>query len=210
MLSCLHYSAFPFFVPLNSGFWILYSNSSGGERAPGQHDRDFPPVAGRSVHIRWRIDLFRGELGGGGEGFGGGLLADQRGLGARRAGWPVAATGVGKAGGRDRAVGPQGQHRGDANDREIAVPARQLFEAAAGSLGQARNAHAGEDLVGLERCGEDGLKKSPAEIARSPAGLVATIVASSATATQGSSETGSPWARLPPTVPRLRIAGWPM
>jgi hypothetical protein len=49
------------------------------------------------------------------------------------------------------------------------------------------------------------LKKSAAAIARVPALPVTAISASQVTAMPGSSAAGSACARLPPTVPRLRI-----
>ena len=53
-------------------------------------------------------------------------------------------------------------------------------------------------------------KKSAAAMSRLPPGPAASMVASSASATAGSSEAGSAWAIEPPTVPRLRIWKCPM
>ena len=51
-------------------------------------------------------------------------------------------------------------------------------------------------------------KKSRAAISRPPAPLAVKMRASSRTAIDGSSAAGSAWDRLPPIVPRLRIARW--
>jgi hypothetical protein len=48
-------------------------------------------------------------------------------------------------------------------------------------------------------------EESAALIQRSPLVERACIRASSATITEGNSDAGSAWARLPPIVPRLRI-----
>jgi hypothetical protein len=50
------------------------------------------------------------------------------------------------------------------------------------------------------------VKNSSAAICRSPSGPAIVMRAPSARQQAGSSEAGSAWARLPPSVPRLRIA----
>jgi len=63
----------------------------------------------------------------------------------------------------------------------------------------------GDDLVRPAQRRQGPVKKSPARIGRDPAGPTRVISPSQVTATPGNSAAGSAWARLPPTVPRLRI-----
>ncbi len=53
-------------------------------------------------------------------------------------------------------------------------------------------------------------KKSAAAITRSPRVLRTSTSPSSAATTQGISADASAWATVPPTVPRVRMAAWPM
>ena len=98
--------------------------------------------------------------------------------------------------------------RGDAGQREVAMPARHLVERAAGARRrQRRDDDLDQQLARLERGREEpGEEVAPPQSSARRRALHAGSVASSASITAGSSAAGSACARLPPIVPRLRIA----
>ena len=95
--------------------------------------------------------------------------------------------------------------------RVVAVAAGDLHERPAGARRQRRQRDLDQQLVGLqgggEEAGEEVARPRPSARRRRAASRKR---ARSATATAGSSAAGSACARLPPTVPRLRICGWAM
>jgi len=88
-------------------------------------------------------------------------------------------------------------------DREIAFATGEFAKGPAPVRGPMRQIEFGDDFVRPAQRGP--VKKSSARTTRDPAGPTSVICASQVTATPGSSAAGSAWARLPPTVPRLRI-----
>ena len=114
---------------------------------------------------------------------------------------------------RDSAILPtlKAYGGGDADHGEIAVAAGDLLERAPAARPLRGYADRDEDLIGLEGGGEETFEEVGRRNGAPPrARLCATTSASSASATAGNSAAGSAWARLPPMVPRLRIAGWPI
>src|SRR6516225_9001136 len=88
---------------------------------------------------------------------------------------------------------------------KIAAPAGELPEAVTALPWPGRETDLGDNLIGQKGVTSAPRKKSGAAIERGPALPRATISASQVTAMPGSSAAGSACARLPPTVPRLRI-----
>ena len=139
-----------------------------------------------------------------------GRLADPR-RAQRAAGQDGFGGGRADRGGRDAAEGqPQAAvHFGGRHDdqAEVTVPPGELGEA---PPAQGRELHRLDELVvvqaGLQRAGEQVRGRDLAPAAPGPR-RVAT--APDAAATTGSSAAGSACARLPPRVPRVRMAAWP-
>ena len=97
------------------------------------------------------------------------------------------------------------EHRG-AGQGEIAAPPREFLKAEAPPLGPRRQAHLDDDLVRLERRRQRAEEEIGGADRRAFRPEPATeISASQVTAMPGISAAGSACARLPPTVPRLRI-----
>ena len=98
-----------------------------------------------------------------------------------------------------------------ARDGEIAVAAGELLDREAGPAAPHREPHRRQDLVGCQRClpqaGEEVRRR---DLPAAPRDDVASIVASSASATAAYSAAGSACAIAPPSVPRVRIWKCPM
>ena len=99
---------------------------------------------------------------------------------------------------------------GDAYLGVVAMAAGDLQEGPAGAGGRRRDGGLDQHLVRLQRGGEQAGEEVGGGHPALAGGALRRKRARRATATAGSSAAGSAWARLPPSVPRLRICGWAM
>ena len=112
---------------------------------------------------------------------------------------PRAGTGVVRLGGR-----------GQPHEREVAVTPGDLVEGPPSSRGRAAQPHLGEDLVLVQRGGEERPEQARRRRSRRvPSEPCATTSPPRASRTAGASAAGSACATMPPNVPRFRVAGWP-
>jgi len=88
----------------------------------------------------------------------------------------------------------------DAGEGEIALTPGIFSQGPAPAARPFRQVQLGDDLVRRRSVDSGPVKKSRARTVRDPAGPRRVV-----TAMPGNSAAGSAWARLPPTVPRLRI-----
>jgi len=93
----------------------------------------------------------------------------------------------------------------DAGEGEIALTPGIFSQGPAPAARPFRQVQLGDDLVRRRSVDSGPVKKSRARTVRDPAGPRRVISPSQVTAMPGNSAAGSAWARLPPTVPRLRI-----
>jgi len=96
--------------------------------------------------------------------------------------------------------------KGDAGDREITLPLGEFLKGPAPMLRPERQVQFGNNLVRLAHCRQWPREEfagtyGPSSCSTDEGDLGIAQV----TAIPGSSAAGSAWARLPPTVPRLRI-----
>ena len=95
-----------------------------------------------------------------------------------------------------------------ADDRPVLGPAVELLEGPPGT-GHLRDPDFDQHLVWREAVSRKPRKKSAAAISRRPFGPCATSVPPRARTAAGRSDAGSPWASVPPRVPRCRTWGSP-
>jgi hypothetical protein len=93
----------------------------------------------------------------------------------------------------------------DAGEGEITFTPGVFLEGPAPPACPFRQLLLGDDLVRLTKRRQRPGENSPARTRRDPAGPKRVISLSQVTVTPGNSAAGSAWARLPPTVTRLRI-----